>query len=182
MPQHPDLLETLRQAQRFGFFGARPIEEAVAHSMSFVAALELERPASVVDLGSGGGLPGLVIADAFRETSVVLIDRREKRTDFLQRAIARLGFDHVSVITADVDLVCRRVEAGDRPAFAAVTARGFGPPDITLRCARRLVRADGAIVISEPPAGNRWDASLLDDVGVTGELMGQVRVFRRTSG
>jgi 16S rRNA (guanine527-N7)-methyltransferase len=178
MPQHPDLLETLRQAQRFGFFGARPIEEAVEHSMSFVAALALERPDSIVDLGSGGGLPGLVIADACRDTSVLLVDRREKRTDFLQRAITRLGFDHVAVFAGDVDHLCRQVETGRRGPFAAVTARGFGPPDLTLRCARRLVGTEGVIVISEPPSGNRWDAALLDELGLTSELVGQVRVFR----
>lgn len=178
MPQHPELLETLRQAQRFGFFGSRPIEEAVAHSQSFVEALAGRELESVVDLGSGGGLPGLVIADAYRDTSVVLVDRREKRTDFLQRASARLGFDHVSVVAGDVERVCQQVESGARAPFSATTARGFGPPDATLRYARRLVPTQGVIVISEPPMGNRWDAVLLDDLGLTSTVLGHVRVFR----
>lgn len=178
MPPHPDLLETLRQAQRFGFFGSRPIEEAIEHSRSFVAALATRQLASIIDLGSGGGLPGLVVADAYRHASVVLVDRREKRTDFLQRASLRLGFDHVTVVAGDVDSVCRQVEAGALAPFSAVTARGFGPPDTTLRCARRLVSCDGVIVISEPPSGNRWDSSLLDELGLASELVGQVRVFR----
>jgi 16S rRNA (guanine527-N7)-methyltransferase len=186
MLQHPDLLETLRQAQRFGFFGGRPIEEAVDHSMSFVAALAGGLPAhgprAVVDLGSGGGLPGLVVADAYRETSVVLVDRREKRTDFLQRAVSRLAFSHVTVIAGDVEAVCREVEAGKRPPFDAVTARGFGPPGMTLRCARRLMSSDGVVVISEPPSGNRWDATLLEELELTSELLGQVRVFRQLPG
>ncbi len=177
MPQHPDLLETLRQAQRFGFFGSRPMEEAVEHSQSFVAALAGQHRSTVVDLGSGGGLPGLVVADAYRDTAVVLIDRREKRTDFLQRASSRLGFDHVSVIAGEVEGLCQMVESGDLAPFSAVTARGFGPPDATLRYARRLVSSQGIVVVSEPPTGNRWNDALLDELGLTSELAGQVRVF-----
>ena len=172
------LLETLRQAQRFGFFGAGPIDEAVEHSMSFVVALAAAGPvSSLVDLGSGGGLPGLVIADAFRDTSILLADRRQKRTDFLERAVSRLDFTHVTVVAGDVELVCRDVEAGRRSRFSAVTARSFGPPEITLRFARRLVAPDGLIVISEPPSGDRWDARLLGELGLYGDRQGQVRVF-----
>ncbi len=179
MPQHPDLLETLRQAQRFGFFGSRPMEEAIAHSAAFVGAFaNTEPPGSLIDLGSGGGLPGLVLADALPTTSIVLTDRREKRTDFLARAVSRLGFDHVTVFAGDVEVVCKQVAAGSRPPFAAVTARGFGPPEVTLRCARRLVSDVGVIVISEPPTGNRWDDTLLAELGLASELVGSVRRFQ----
>ena len=179
MPQHPDLLETLRQAQRFGFFGPRPMEEAIAHSAAFVEAFAgAEPPESLIDLGSGGGLPGLVLADALRTTSILLTDRREKRTDFLSRAVARLAFDHVAVFSGDVEAICAQVAAGNRPAVAAVTARGFGPPAVTLRFARRLVSDAGVIVISEPPTGNRWDDALLAELGLTSELVGAVRRFQ----
>ncbi len=178
MPQHPELLETLRDAQRFGFFGARPMEEAVEHSSAYVAALETRSaPRSVIDLGSGGGLPGLVLADAFRHASIVLVDRREKRTDFLKRAASRLGFDHVEVVAADVEMVCRDVEAQRRSPFDVVTARGFGPPEITVRFARRLVAPDGVIVISEPPAGDRWPPALLDELRLESRDAGPVRTF-----
>ena len=54
--------------------------------------------------------------------------------------------------------------------FDAVIARGFGPPDVTLSFAARLVRPGGYVVISEPPddvgANDRWDATLLNDVNV----------------
>ena len=52
----------------------------------------------LVDLGSGGGLPGLVLADAYPERAITLVDRREKRTDFLRRAVRRLGWEHVTVM------------------------------------------------------------------------------------
>lgn len=176
---HPRLFETLREAQRFGFFGAAPIEDAVDHARSFVEALAPISPGSrVIDLGSGGGLPGLVIADARPDLAVTLLDRRQKRTDFLELAVRRLEWSHVVVRAGDVREVARDVSSG-APAFDAATARGFGPPEFTLRQATGVVSASGTIVISEPPSGDRWPAELLDELSVTSERAGAVRIFRR---
>jgi len=173
-----DLLETLRDAQRFGFFGAAPIEQAAAHSTAFIDAIgDLDVAARLVDLGSGGGLPGLVLADRYPTVSITLIDRREKRTDFLRRAVRRLGFDHVEVLAGDVDELIRAVESGVSPRFDVVTARGFGPPEPTLRRAVRLIGSSGRIVISEPPEGDRWDPALLVELGLTRHRSGVVSVF-----
>jgi 16S rRNA (guanine527-N7)-methyltransferase len=173
------VIETLREAQRFGLFGKRPIEEAVEHSMSFVHALdELVDGARIVDMGSGGGLPGFVLAASCPTASVTLIDRREKRADFLRRAVGRIGWDHVEVVSGDVEAVARAVADGGRPAFDAVTARGFGPPTSTVTMAARLVRAGGLIVISEPPDADRWDAARLEALGLDRVRAGAVSVFR----
>lgn len=175
------LIETLRDAQRLGFFGAAPVESAVVHAEAFVSAIGRVPPGTrVIDIGSGGGLPGLVIAGSLPHVSVVLMDRREKRTDFLRRAVQRLGFEHVMVETADVDQWSRDVAAARRPGYDVVTARGFGPPARTLTWSRRLVGVGGVIVISEPPSGDRWAPDLLDRVGVTSERRGPVRRFVTT--
>ena len=173
-----DLIETLRQAQRFGFFGGRPIEEAAEHSRQFVEALgELAPGTRIVDLGSGGGLPGLVLADAYPTAAITLLDRREKRTDFLRRAVRRLGWSHVDVLAADVSALITQVEDGATPPFDVATARGFGPPEFTLRSACRLIGQDGRIVISEPPDGDRWSDELLAACRVSRRRYGPVSVF-----
>lgn len=157
------LVAVLTDAQRLGLLGARPIPEVIEHARGFVRALEAAPPVgSVLDLGSGGGIPGLVIANDRPDLQVTLLDRRAKRTDFLERAVRRLGWqDRVSVITAD---------ASDFPddVTDAVVARGFGPPADTLRLAARLVRHGGPIVISEPPHSDsdRWDGERLDRLGL----------------
>ena len=174
------LLETLRDAQRLGFFGDRPIEEAAQHALGFVAAIGPLQPGHrIVDLGSGGGLPGLVLAETYRDGSVTLIDRRQKRTDFLRRAALRLGYEHVEVIEADVSDLIDEIEAGRRARFDVATARGFGPPALTLRTGCALVGPDGRVVISEPPAGDRWRPDLMRSLAVERESVGHVSVFQR---
>jgi 16S rRNA (guanine527-N7)-methyltransferase len=156
----PELVDALHDAQRLGFLGARPIPEVIDHARGFVRALAPFAPIdSVLDLGSGGGVPGLIIAHDLPTARVTLLDRRRKRTDALERVIRRLGWqDRVSVR-------CEDVETFDpEEPFGAVVARGFGPPAFTLAQASRLVRSGGSIVISEPPGANRWDPHLLDEL------------------
>jgi 16S rRNA (guanine527-N7)-methyltransferase len=174
------LIETLREAQRLGFFGDRPVEEAVTHAHQFVDPLRsIPSGGRIVDLGSGGGLPGLVVAAELGDHQIVLLDRRQKRTDFLSRGVSRLGFSHVEVWCRDASDVAASVCSGDLPVFAAVTARGFGPPIHTLRIASRCLGDTGRVVISEPPAGNRWPPDLLSELAFDVERLGSVAVFDR---
>jgi 16S rRNA (guanine527-N7)-methyltransferase len=152
----------------------------VAHAESFVDALG-EQPdgARLIDLGSGGGLPGLVLAERMPQIYITLIDRRQKRSDFLRQAVARLGFDHVTVVAGDVGDHARAVTSGATPPYAAVTARSFGPPASTLRTASSLLGRGGLIIISEPPDGERWDSALLEELGLGSVRLDRVRRFER---
>jgi 16S rRNA (guanine527-N7)-methyltransferase len=173
-----ETIEVLRESQRLGFLGARPVEQAADHAAAFAIGLgDLPSGARLIDLGSGGGLPGLVVAELLPQCSIVLVDRRQKRTDFLHRAVRRLALDNVEVREADVATVARDVETGTEAPFDVVTARGFGPPEMTLRLASRLIGEGGAIVISEPPTAERWDQGLLDELDLDSEKIGPVRVF-----
>ena len=97
------------------------------------------------------------------------------------RAVRRLDTTNTSVWCRDVSAVARGVESGQIAPFDVVTARGFGPPETTLTLATRLlgVSRAGRIVISEPPAGDRWDPALLSRLGLVGERVGPVRCFVR---
>ena len=166
-PHAEELLTSiLQRAQAEGALGARPILEVIAHARSFVAALP-DGVLSIMDLGSGAGIPGLVVALDRPLLQVTLVDRRAKRVDALRRAVTALGWGaRVTVLEADADQLSRD------PTWAktqdAVVARGFAEPAVTLPIAGRLVRPGGWVVISEPPAehGSRWDVEWVRSLGM----------------
>lgn len=177
---HAEVLLTsiLERAQVEGALGARPIAEVIQHARSFVDAIPNDVH-SVTDLGSGAGIPGLVVALDRPLLTVTLVDRRAKRVDALRRAIRALGWERrVVAIEADADSLSRD------PAWAGtqdvVVARGFGEPAVTLPIAGRLVRPGGWVVISEPPPemGSRWETDWVHSLGMnTPERRGAVVRF-----
>jgi 16S rRNA (guanine527-N7)-methyltransferase len=147
----------LARSKELGFLGPGPLEEQLAHAEAFLDAVDLAEVAQAVDLGSGGGVPGLVLAVALPQVRWLLVDGMVRRTSFLEEAVRLLGIeDRVEVRTA------RAEEAGRELALRhwadLVVARGFGPPAVTAECAAPLLRAGGQLVVSEPPGstGMRW--------------------------
>jgi 16S rRNA (guanine527-N7)-methyltransferase len=177
------LARALADSRRLGMLGDRPIGDVIEHALAFVAALA-DVTGTVVDLGSGGGVPGLVIARARPDLRLVLIDRRASRADHLQRLVGRLGVaDRVEVLAVEAAAARDRLVS---PADAVV-ARAFGPPVDTLRAAGPLLRLGGLLVVSEPPPNerpSRWSPALLAEVEVLGLVAvahddPRVAVFRR---
>ena len=149
-PDDTPLLGAVAEQARLGILGLAPLE-AVAHSRRYEHPLPPD--ARVVDIGSGAGVPGLVIAWDRHDVRMTLVDARQKRVDQLTRLVRRLGLrDRVEVIWARVESL------GDEHAGAydALVARRFGPPVIVVVTAERLVRAGGLVVVSAAP-DDRWD-------------------------
>ncbi|MBM3660212.1 MAG: hypothetical protein FJW95_12035 [Actinobacteria bacterium] len=160
------LEQVLEESRRLGFLGPGPLTPQIDHARGFASTRE-RTPDSFLDLGSGGGLPGLVLALEWPKARAVLLDAMHRRTEFLRAACARLGFgDRVEVICA------RAEDAGRDPAlrgrFEVVTARSFGPPAVTAECGVGFLRAGGALIVSEPPADDpdRWPAAGLGELGL----------------
>jgi 16S rRNA (guanine527-N7)-methyltransferase len=168
------VLEVLEDAQRQGFVGPGPLGPHVVHSLGFADAASRKRghpfgPGDrVADLGSGAGLPGLILADAFPEVAFTLVEGSTRRAAFLGRAVESLHWDRrVEVIGARAEVVGR--QAGMRGAYTVVVARLFGPPAATAECAAPLLQTGGWLVVSEPPdpAGARWAGAGLAVLGLT---------------
>lgn len=163
----PELLGVLDRARRLGVLGPGPVQDHVDHSRLFVDALvDLPAGALVVDLGSGGGIPGLVVAEQRPDLRVALLESMERRTALLVEAVARLGWiDRVEVVHARSESVGRSRKWRGRAD--AVTARSFGPPATTAECAAPLLAVGGVLVVSEPPDGSdRWPVEGLEPLGL----------------
>jgi 16S rRNA (guanine527-N7)-methyltransferase len=173
------LIAALEAIQARGAIGEASLRRAIEHSDHYVRKV----PASagtLCDLGSGGGLPGLVIATRCPTVRVTLVERRVSRADLLSRAVAALDLAaRVEVVAADVQVV-----AGRRPqSFDVVTARSFAAPPITAKWASALLRPGGLLLVSEPPEDDpdRWHASLLERLELVDHGKDQgIRTFLRT--
>ncbi|MEX1217769.1 MAG: RsmG family class I SAM-dependent methyltransferase [Acidimicrobiales bacterium] len=170
MSPSPLLLTVLERARRLGVLGPGPVLDHVRHAQGFVDALE-ELPVGslLLDLGSGGGVPGLVIAEVRTDLQVVLLDSLERRVALLLEAIDVMKWQgRVSAVLARAEDSGRSVEW--RGTVDAVTARSFGPPATVAECAAPLLRVGGLLVVSEPPEEtDRWPSVGLALVGLVDE-------------
>src|SRR3954470_9258291 len=127
MADNAPLYSALELIRSRGAIGERSLADAVAHADRFVSLIPADAR-TVVDLGSGGGLPALVIAWRRQDVRVTMVERRATRADLLQRAVAGLQMtDRVAVLATDVAAVC----ADLAHSFDVVTARSFGEPGLT---------------------------------------------------
>ncbi len=152
--------DVLLTAQRVGTLGNRPIDEVIAHALQFVDALDAGAH-RVIDLGTGAGVPGLVIAEARPEVALTLVDRRQTRMDALQMAVIGLGWaDRIQVLTAEADTLGGDAEHAG--TYDAVVCRGFANPEITATLARPFLKNGGSLIVSEPPTfdPSRWPEEL----------------------
>lgn len=159
------LIDALGDAQRIGMLGAADVAVGIDQALA-MADLIPDDATDYVDLGSGGGLPGLVIAVARPDLTGLLVDRRGKRTDLLARLVGRLGLVG--------RLVALEADVADLPVlyphrtWSVVTSRGFGSPEYTARLAAPLVADHGWVLVTEPPGstGERWKTEAVGESGL----------------
>jgi 16S rRNA (guanine527-N7)-methyltransferase len=160
------VLAVWSEARRLGFLGPGPVETHLTVSHALRAAVALP-PARAVDLGSGGGVPGLVLARAWPESHWLFLDSNERRAAFLGEAVAHLGLvGRVEVVRIRAELAGR--ERRWRGAADLVVARGFGSPSATAECGAPLLRPGGRLLVTEPPvrAAGRWSSEGLWTLGL----------------
>jgi 16S rRNA (guanine527-N7)-methyltransferase len=165
--------QLLEGAQRLGFLGPGPVADHLMWSLAFAQAAGTT-PERGVDLGTGGGVPGLVLALVWRRTDWTFVESNNRRADWLQASVARLGLqDHCHTLCERAELVGR---GPLRYGADLVTARSFAPPGPTAECAAPLLKLGGRLLVSEPPdlPGSRWPDDGLALLGLTKK--GSVRV------
>ena len=168
----------LREAQRIGALSNAPVAEIIKHAKWFAEAIP-HSARTAVDLGSGAGVPGLIVALFCPQISLQLVDRRVGRTDVLVRAVHALNLtDRVTVKCSEISTLTK--DSTWAKHFDVAMSRGLGPPIQTLNLSRDLVRPGGVIIISEPPPGSdsRWDEQQVRALGLEGpSRIGSVAMF-----
>ena len=160
------LLGILEEARELGLLGPGPVARQLDHALDLATAIG-EFGGCMLDLGSGGGLPGLVLFSQWEDATGVLLDAQRRRCEFLTRAVTALDLgSRVAVECGRAEVLAR--EEHLRAGFDLVVARSFGAPAVTAECAVGFLRTGGELVVTEPPevdARERWPAAGLTELG-----------------
>jgi 16S rRNA (guanine527-N7)-methyltransferase len=107
---------------------------------------------SVVDIGSGGGVPGVVIAILRPDLSMTLLDADRRKSGFLIHVAGLLGLQSVHVVADRAEDVGRR--DGMRATFDLAISRATAPPAVLCELALPLLRTGGTLcaLVADAPA------------------------------
>jgi 16S rRNA (guanine527-N7)-methyltransferase len=129
---------------------------------SAVLGEAVPRDASVCDIGSGAGLPGLVLAIARPDLELTLVEPLLRRTTFLEEAVESLALTNVEVVRARADAL------HGRRTFDVVTSRAVAPLDRLLQWSMPLVAPSGALVAMK-------GSSVTEEIEAAREVLAQWR-------
>jgi 16S rRNA (guanine527-N7)-methyltransferase len=177
LQSHAPLLRLLDLARERGFAGPADPVAQVARSLAF--AQIVEAPSRALDLGSGAGLPGMVLALEWPCSLWWLLESSHKRAGWLREAVAVLGLEaRCEVVEGRAETLAR---SSLRESFPMVTARGFGPAAATAECGAPFLQRGGQLLVAEPPLlsmgaptpsgargprRDRWPSSGLSQLGL----------------
>lgn len=130
-----------RRGEELGLIGPLELSRLwTRHIVNCALVSPLLHPGRIGDIGSGAGLPGLVLAIARPDVHLVLIEPMERRVDWLVSESAELGLDNVEVIRA------RAEEARPSAPLDQVTARAVTALSKLIPATEHLVRAGGEMI------------------------------------
>ncbi|WP_354670355.1 16S rRNA (guanine(527)-N(7))-methyltransferase RsmG [Paracoccus sp. TOH] len=115
-----------------------------------LAVLAQSATGTWVDLGSGGGLPGIVLAVLRADLAVKLVESDQRKAAFLRTVIRELSLDNAQVIN-------KRIEAADRLEAAQISARALAPLGQLMAYVNRHLRSDGTAWLMK---GRNWQAEV----------------------
>jgi len=141
--------ELLRWAARVNLTGFRSdeaiVREGILRSLSYKAAFEPAPGLAAVDIGSGTGLPGLVLKICYPEIEMLLVDAARRRVTFTRHVIRQLGLGGVRCLWARAESLKGEVEHRGRYRLAFARAVGALPEVVAL--AEPLLAPGGRLVI-----------------------------------
>lgn len=126
-----------------------------ADSAQLLAHVPRETSSPWLDLGTGAGFPGLVIAILRPECEVVMVESRARRIDWLERMVKELGLANAKVVGS-------RLETLETRKYRAISARAFAPLPKLLELSARFSTSETVWLL---PKGRSARQELLDLTG-----------------
>lgn len=123
----------------------------LADSLSLLLAVDPGAGASVLDVGSGAGFPGIPLKIMRPAIRLTLLDASRKKVEFMKAACGELGLSGVTFLHARAEDLAH--EAGHRESYDLVVARAVAPAAVLAELCLPLVRIGGFCVAMKGPRG-----------------------------
>ncbi|NOQ50335.1 MAG: 16S rRNA (guanine(527)-N(7))-methyltransferase RsmG [Mycoplasmataceae bacterium] len=101
---------------------------------------------TVLDIGSGGGFPGIVLAITCPKTHFTLLDSNNKKTTFLQKVVDYLGLKNVSIINERIETATLKKES-----FDFISAKAVAPLNILVELSAKYLKVGGQTIFYKGP-------------------------------
>jgi len=169
LAEYLDLLLTANQ--RTNLTAIKDLDTAwrrlITDSLTLLPGLEvLEATAKVIDVGTGGGLPGMPLAIARPDLTFTLLDATGKKVAFLQSCIQTLGLKHVTAIQARAEVLGHETE--HRHRYDLATVRAVGKVAEVAEYCLPFVRVGGRVLAMKGAAAERELAGAGDALSILG--------------
>ena len=118
-----------------------PIESVKKHLLDSLSIIHFVQPGLLLDVGSGAGLPGIVIAIMKTETEVFVLDSVGKKCRFMQAVKSELALENLIVVNS-------RVESfKPKKSFSQITSRAFAEVSKTIQLTKHLLEENGRYLL-----------------------------------
>jgi 16S rRNA (guanine527-N7)-methyltransferase len=114
-----------------------PLEMVTLHLLDSLSVLPYIKAKSLLDVGSGGGLPGIVLAICQPALQVTTIDTVQKKTIFMRQVKGELGLDNLQVVHARVE------KFNPNQKFEAIISRAFSEIALFVKLTQKLLTQNG---------------------------------------
>ena len=118
-----------------------PLESIKKHFLDSLSIISFIKDELLLDVGSGAGLPGIVIAIMKPKTKVFVIDSVGKKCRFMQTAKTELALTNLTVINSRVE------DFVPKEPFSQITSRAFAGINETINKTQHLVSSDGRYLL-----------------------------------
>jgi 16S rRNA (guanine527-N7)-methyltransferase len=160
----------IEENQKYNLTGLKTVEDVqktlIAMSLKPLSGFCVPRGTRFVDVGTGSGVPGIVLGVCFPDMSGVLMDANNKKTEFITKAAEMLSLDNIKAVNGRVEELGRSPEL--RESFDWCFTRAFGPLYYSVEFGLSFLKTNGRLYVYSTHVAEKLSPQMIKHVIMNG--------------